>query len=131
MSPKTPVPTAASQRIIDVLRISFDCLREYFPLEYEEKLHQSLMVKFMQNTIKLIFKNYFGYLSNMEKRGLAEIAWFLPKFREVTDITIVRDNNLVNKKGELLMTSGSSTVCIFHEEVEEMERTFKLKSIEK
>ena len=38
----------------------------------------------MQTTIKLIQKNYCGYLANMEnKRGFTEIKWFLPRFREV------------------------------------------------
>jgi len=83
ISAKAPLPTAETQRIIDILKISFDCLKEYFPIEYEEKLHQSLLFKFMQTTIKLIQKNYCGYLSNMEKRGLLEVKWFLPKLREV------------------------------------------------
>ena len=39
ISPNTPLPTSESQRIIDILKISFDCLKEYFPIEYEEKLH--------------------------------------------------------------------------------------------
>lgn len=71
----------------------------------------------MQTTVKLVSKNYFGYLANMEKRGIAEIKWFLPKFREVTEITLVRDNNLVNKKGELLCRNGSSTFCAFGDEI--------------
>jgi hypothetical protein len=55
----------------------------------------------------------------------------LPKFREVTEITIVRDNNLVNKKGESLLKNGNTTFCIFHDEAEEMEKTLRLKSMEK
>jgi len=63
------------------VKISVDCLKEYFPIECEEKIHESYIFKFLQTTIKLIFKNYFGYLANMEKRGLAEIRWFLPKLK--------------------------------------------------
>lgn len=34
------------------------------------------------STVKVICKNYFGYLLNMESRGKAELRWFIPKFRE-------------------------------------------------
>lgn len=42
-----------------------DCLKEYFSIEKEEKLGESLVYKFLQTTIKLLHKNYFGYLANM------------------------------------------------------------------
>ena len=129
---KTLCPTSETQRIIEVVKISFDCLKEFFPIEYEEKLHQSLLFKFLQATMKLIQKNYCGYLANMEnKRGLEEIKWFLPRLREVVEITVVRDSNLVNKKGELLCKDGARTFCLFAEEIESMEKVFRQKMIGK
>lgn len=53
----------------------------------------------MQNTVKIIYKNYFGYLVNMEKRGIAEVKWFLPKIKEIFEITTINSSSLVNKKG--------------------------------
>ena len=53
----------------------------------------------MQTTIKLIYKNYFGYLNKMEKRGIAELKWFLPRLREVTEATILGNSNIINKAG--------------------------------
>ena len=63
--------------------------------------------------MRLINKNYCGYLANMEKRGYMEIQWFLPKLREVLEITVVRDSELVNKKGEKMFKDGARTFCLF------------------
>jgi hypothetical protein len=71
ISTRNQIPTAESQKIIEILKISVDCLKEYFPIENELRLVESPIFKFLQTTIKLIYKNYFGYLANMEKRGVA------------------------------------------------------------
>lgn len=53
-------------------------MEEYFP-EYQ---HQQGEVKtYLQNTIRMITRNYFGYLFNMESRGKAELKWFLSGFK--------------------------------------------------
>lgn len=105
-----------------------DCLKEYFPLDFEERVNESLIFKFLQTTIKLLYKNYFGYLANMEKRGIAEIKWFLPKLREIMEVTLLGNSKLLDKKGELICKNGACTFYIFNDELDEMERLLKSKS---
>ena len=83
-----------------------------------------MIYKILQTTVKLIQKNYCGYLVNMENRGLAELKWFLPRFREIVEVTLFRESNLMDKKGELLSKDGNS-FCIFGDEADSMERVWK------
>lgn len=39
ISTRTQVPTSETQRIVDILKISTDCLKEYFPIECEQKIN--------------------------------------------------------------------------------------------
>lgn len=39
ISTRTQIPTTETQRIIDVVKISIECLKEYFPIEMEERLN--------------------------------------------------------------------------------------------
>jgi hypothetical protein len=32
--------------------------------------------------MKIVSKNYFGYLFNVDARGKAELKWFVPKLKE-------------------------------------------------
>lgn len=128
ISTRSQIPTAESQKIIEILKISVDCLKEYFPIENELRLVESPIFKFLQTTIKLIYKNYFGYLANMEKRGVAQIKWFLPKLKEILEITLISNKVITNKKGELLCNKDNSTFYLFNEEIEDMEKLLKQKS---
>ncbi len=60
-----------------------------------------------------MYKNYFGYLANMEKRGISEIQWFLPKLKEIVEITLVNNKKIVDKKGESVCKNGVNSFYIF------------------
>ena len=128
ISTRPQVPTPESQRIIELVRIAVECLKEYFPLEQETQLGESVVVRMLQSSLKLLSKNYCGYLASMEKRGLAELKWFVPRLRELLEVTMVVESQLVDRKGERLGASGRKTFLLFEAEMEGMERTVKMVS---
>lgn len=66
-------------RILEILEGSRKALEEYYP-DHE---HQRVKVKsYMSNCMRIISKNYFGYLFNMEARGHAELKWFLQQLKQ-------------------------------------------------
>jgi hypothetical protein len=35
----------------------------------------------------------------MEKRGILELKWFIPKIKELLEVTIIRNDKILDKKG--------------------------------
>lgn len=52
----------------------------------------------MNGSMKMVTKNYFGYLMNMEKRGKEELKYFLPALKKaVGDLFPVELENMEKK----------------------------------
>lgn len=122
ISTRPTVPTAESLRIVDIIKMAVECLKDYFPLDaflglkdYVSSVREYKVHELLLSCVKLLRKNYFGYLLNMDKRGLAELRWFTPKLREILELPIF------SRTGQ----STANITYLFSEELDEMEKILR------
>lgn len=56
------IPCKETTKILDIIKLSLEELKVHF---VKDKI-----VKMLEPTVKVIAKNYFGYLASLGKRGL-------------------------------------------------------------
>jgi hypothetical protein len=62
MNVQFQVPCKETSKILEIFKLSLEELKIHF---YKDKI-----IKILEPTIKVIVKNYFGYLVSLGKRGL-------------------------------------------------------------
>jgi hypothetical protein len=75
MTAQFQIPSKETTKILEIIKLSLEELKLHFTKEQ--------IVKMLEPTVKVIMKNYFGYLASLGKRGLLEIKEFLPKYKEL------------------------------------------------
>ena len=69
------VPTSETMKIISIIQSSKDTIYIHF-VKNEVK-------GYLQPIMKMLIKNYFGYLLNLDARGKSQLKWFLSELKDI------------------------------------------------